>query len=64
MSKATYDIKIFGGKRYAFLYYRHSKAEAQREAKAERQWGWSIRVIGRKIGGKAYYDLYGRKRTK
>ena len=55
------DIRIFNGKRYAFLYYRHSKAEAQADAKVERQEGWRIRVVRRRIGKRVYYDLYGRK---
>ncbi len=56
------DTKILNGKRYTFLYYRHSKVEARRYAKAERQKGWSIRVIKRRIGDKVYYDLYGRRK--
>lgn len=55
------DTKIIGGKKYTFLYYRHMKVEAQRDAKRERASGWSIRVLRRKIGTRTYYDLYGRR---
>jgi len=55
------DTKIIDGKRYAFLYYRHTKSEAQNEAKRERKAGWSIRIFRRRIGNKLYYDLYGRR---
>ena len=55
------DTKIFGGKRYTFLYYRHTKSDARQEAAAERKKGWNIRIIKRKIGSKIYYDLYGRR---
>ena len=49
------------GKRYTFLYYRHTKAEAQAAAKRERQKGWKIRVRRQKVGMKTYFDLYGRR---
>lgn len=55
------DTKTFNGRRYSFLYYRHTKIEAQKEAKEERKKGWNIRIVRRKIGGKTYYDLYGRR---
>ncbi len=55
------EYKIFNGKRYTFLYYRHTKQEAQREAERERRAGWNIRVVKQKIGVKTYYDLYGKR---
>ena len=55
------EHKVFSGKRYAFLYYRHTKQEAQKEAERERRQGWNIRVVKQKIGVKTYYDLYGRR---
>ncbi len=55
------DTKTIGGKRYTFLYYRHTKAEAQRAAKKERAAGWSIRIFRHQIGRALYFDLYGRR---
>ena len=55
------DWKIFNGEKYTFLYHRHSKSEAQQEAKEERGKGWKIRIVKMKIGTKTYYDLYGKK---
>lgn len=55
------DTKIIGGKRYTFLYFRHTKAEAREEAGKDRKAGWKIRIVKRKIGRITYYDLYGRR---
>lgn len=55
------DIKVFNGRKYSFLYYKHTKAEAKQEAKKERKKGWNIRIVKRKIGRVTYYDLYGRR---
>ena len=56
------DTKTINGKRYAFLYYRNTKAKAQQDAKNERASGWNIRIVKNKIRKQTYYDLYGRRR--
>lgn len=52
-------IRKFGGKRYQYLYYKTSKAEAEAAAKSERAKGWNIRIVRNVIQGRLYYSLYG-----
>lgn len=59
--KGSTEAKVFNGRRYVFLYYRHTKKEARDAAELERDRGWKVRVVRTKIGKKIYYDLYGRK---
>jgi len=54
----SYDVKVFGGKRYQFVSYKHSKEEARSAAKVERSKGWLVRILPRHVGTKRYYDLY------
>ena len=54
--------RVINGERFVFLYYRNTKREAQRDAARERKAGWKIRIIRNVIGGKTYYDLYGRRK--
>ena len=54
------ETRIFNGKKYTFMYYKHTKPEAEKAAKEERKAGWNIRVVRRNIGGRIYYELYGR----
>ena len=55
------ETRVFGGKKYTFLYYRDTKEDAQAEAKKERKAGWKIRIVRQKIGKRVYYDLFGRR---
>lgn len=56
------STRVINGERFVFLYYRHTKAEAKRDAERERKAGWKIRIIRNRIGGKIYYDLYGKRK--
>jgi len=50
--------KTFNGKRYTYIYTRHTKANAKVALDQKRIEGWLARMSSRKVDGKTHYDIY------
>ena len=57
--KINHEVREFGGKRYQFLAYKHTKADAKKLAESQRKKAKRLaRVVPHKMGKKQYYDVY------